>query len=79
MELPRVDGVESGTRGVRNLISTQVGEDREVPVFLGEDLHGDRVLYDALGHVRGGCAGGVAPPLASIADAGVRFCAQINQ
>ena len=56
-----------------------VGEDREVPVFLGQDVHGDRVLYDALGHVRGGCATGVAPPLASIADAGVRFCAQINQ
>ena len=51
-----------------------VGEDREVPVFFGEDEHGERVLYDALGHVRGGCAAGVAaPPLATIADAGVRL------
>ena len=50
-----------------------VGEDREVPVFFGEDEHGERVLYDALGHVRGGCAAGVAPPLASIADSGVRL------
>ncbi len=50
-----------------------VGEDREVPVFLGEDQHGERVLYDSTGRVRGGCAAGVAPPLASIADAGVRL------
>ena len=50
-----------------------VGEDREVPVFLGEDEFGERVLYDATGRVRGGCAAGVAPPLASIADAGVRL------
>jgi len=50
-----------------------VGEEREVPVFLGEDEHGERVLYDATGRVRGGCAAGVAPPLASIADAGVRL------
>ena len=51
-----------------------VGEDREVPVFLGEDEHGERVLYDATGRVRGGCAAGVAaPPLATIADAGVRL------
>ena len=51
-----------------------VGEDREVPVFFGEDEHGERVLYDALGHVRGGCAAGVAaPPLASISDPGVRL------
>ena len=57
-----------------------VGEEREVPVFLGEDEHGERVLYDATGRVRGGCAAGVAaPPLASIADAGARFRAQINQ
>ena len=57
-----------------------VGEEREVPVFLGEDEHGERVLYDATGRVRGGCAAGVAaPPLASIADAGARFCAQINR
>ena len=51
-----------------------MGEEREVPVFLGEDEHGERVLYDAIGHVRGGCAAGVAaPPLATIADAGVRL------
>ena len=51
-----------------------VGEDREVPVFLGEDQHGERVLYDATGQIRGGCAAGVAaPPLATIADAGVRL------
>ena len=51
-----------------------VGEEREVPVFLGEDEHGERVLYDATGRVRGGCAAGVAaPPLATIADAGVRL------
>ena len=50
-----------------------MGDDREVPVFFGEDEHGERVLYDALGHVRGGCAAGVAPPLASIADPGVRL------
>ena len=50
-----------------------VGEDREVPVFLGEDQHGERVLYDSTGRVRGGCAAGVAPPLASIADSGVRL------
>ena len=51
-----------------------VGEDREVPVFLGEDPHGERVLYDATGRVRGGCAAGVAaPPLASISDPGVRL------
>ena len=50
-----------------------VGEDREVPVFLGEDEFGERVLYDATGRVRGGCAAGVAPPLASIADPGVRL------
>ena len=50
-----------------------VGEDREVPVFLGEDDVGERVLYDATGHVRGGCAAGVTPPLATIADAGVRL------
>ena len=57
-----------------------MGEEREVPVFLGEDEHGERVLYDATGRVRGGCAAGVAaPPLASIADAGARFRAQINQ
>ena len=43
-------------------------------MFFGEDEHGERVLYDALGHVRGGCAAGVAaPPLASIADPGVRL------
>ena len=51
-----------------------VGEDREVPVFLGEDVHGERVLYDATGQIRGGCAAGVAaPPLTKIADAGVRL------
>lgn len=50
-----------------------VGEDRELPVFLGEDEMGERVLYDATGRVRGGCAPGVTPPLASIADAGVRL------
>ena len=50
-----------------------VGEDREVPVYLGEDEFGERVLYDATGQIRGGCAAGVAPPLATIADAGVRL------
>ena len=50
-----------------------VGEEREVPVFLGEDDVGERVLYDATGRVRGGCAAGVTPPLASIADPGVRL------
>ena len=51
-----------------------VGEDRELPVYLGEDDVGERVLYDATGHVRGGCAAGVAaPPLATIADPGVRL------
>ena len=51
-----------------------VGEDREVPVYLGEDDAGERVLYDATGQIRGGCAAGVAaPPLATIADAGVRL------
>jgi len=51
-----------------------IGEDREVPVFFGEDEVGERVLYDATGQIRGGCAAGVAaPPLATIADAGVRL------
>ena len=51
-----------------------VGEDREVPVYLGEDEFGERVLYDATGQIRGGCAAGVAaPPLTKIADPGVRL------
>ena len=51
-----------------------MGDEREVPVFLGEDPHGERVLYDATGQIRGGCAAGVAaPPLTKIADAGVRL------
>ena len=42
-------------------------------MYLGEDVQGERVLYDAMGHVRGGCAAGVAPPLSAIAEPGVRL------
>ena len=43
-------------------------------MYLGEDPHGDRVLYDAAGNIHGGCDGTApTPPLAQICGPAVRL------